>query len=352
MDQPALVDRRIVMDIHSSLMSPPEAVGQDSFSTPSTADEKEKTFQPGSAPFHGPLSPPVSPLEQNGMPESAAVITRDPILFPTPDVPRSASSQPLFFDPQSQQVVEVVEEHVQAREARGVSGTASPAPAEYRLTLEFAWKMKMVHGYSADPGRWHRRELAFLKSDTLRRNEGNRRYPTLAPASNPPRRTAVRGNGNGTRVNAKGAVARPSVRTPKARQATPDHGPKKVAREDKKFQLLPDFSPPTNTLPNKPNCLKVEWKGAPIDLKDDPHRGLLHQEELLLASILRLDCATYLTNKRRLFIQRIEAYKIGKEFRKTDAQQACKIDVNKASKLWSVYEKVGWLDMRHFQKYL
>jgi hypothetical protein len=63
-----------------------------------------------------------------------------------------------------------------------------------------------------------------------------------------------------------------------------------------------------------------------------------------LAANLRLDAATYLTSKRRMFIARLNCLKISKEFRKTDAQQACKIDVNKASKLWTAFDKVGWLD--------
>ena len=82
----------------------------------------------------------------------------------------------------------------------------------------------------------------------------------------------------------------------------------------------------------------------------DPHRALLDPEEVSLAANLRLDCATYLTSKRRIFVARRECWagtwggKGKKEFRKTDAQQACKIDVNKASKLWMAFEKVGWLD--------
>ena len=40
------------------------------------------------------------------------------------------------------------------------------------------------------------------------------------------------------------------------------------------------------------------------------------------------------------------------EFRKTDSQKACKIDVNKASKLWSAYEKIGWFDLRFITPHL
>jgi hypothetical protein len=132
---------------------------------------------------------------------------------------------------------------------------------------------------------------------------------------------------------------------------TPDSG-KRVAREDKDFSSLPDFCPPLDSLPNKANSLKVDWKGAPIDLRFDPHAHLLHPDEISLAANLRLDCATYLTSKRRIFIKRIEAYRINKEFRKTDAQQACKIDVNKASKLWQAFDKVGWLNAKWIARYV
>lgn len=79
---------------------------------------------------------------------------------------------------------------------------------------------------------------------------------------------------------------------------------------------------------------------------------MLHEAEINLAGTLRLSCATYLCSKRRIFQARLNALRIGKEFRKTDAQQACKIDVNKASKLWTAYDKVGWFNRSYFQKYL
>lgn len=129
--------------------------------------------------------------------------------------------------------------------------------------------------------------------------------------------------------------------------ATPEPRSRPVApsREDKDFHLLPDYSPPLSSLPSKQNSLKIDWKGNPLDLSNDPHKNLLHPDELLLAASLRLDCATYLTSKRRIFISRLECAMKPKEFRKTDAQQACKIDVNKASKLWTAYDKVDWLNL-------
>ncbi|CAK7272915.1 hypothetical protein SEPCBS57363_005388 [Sporothrix epigloea] len=132
---------------------------------------------------------------------------------------------------------------------------------------------------------------------------------------------------------------------PRVRTSTPN-------REDRDFGSLPDYCPSLSTLPERTNLLKVEWKGSPLDLSHDPFRHLLHADELGLAAGLRLDCATYLTSKRRIFIRRLECARIPKEFRKTDAQQACKIDVNKASKLWSAFDKVGWLHIDQIRKFL
>lgn len=150
------------------------------------------------------------------------------------------------------------------------------------------------------------------------------------------------------------APPKPRAKPRRDRTATPDAPSRSrntgtSTREDKEFHLLPDLCPVIETR-LRPNALKVEWKGAPLDLSADPHRHLLDPEEVNLAANLRLDCATYLTSKRRIFVARRECWagtwggKGKKEFRKTDAQQACKIDVNKASKLWMAFEKVGWLD--------
>lgn len=118
-----------------------------------------------------------------------------------------------------------------------------------------------------------------------------------------------------------------------------------ASREDKDFDKLPDICPPLETLNRIPaGALKTDWKGNPIDLSDDCHLGLLHEQERVLASTLRLDCATYLTSKRRLFLSRLDCLERNKTFRKTDAQTACHIDVNKASRLYVAYQEIGWLD--------
>lgn len=89
-----------------------------------------------------------------------------------------------------------------------------------------------------------------------------------------------------------------------------------------------------------------------MDLSNDPNVHLLHPAEVHLASVLRLPCDIYLDSKRRLFAEKVHRLKQGLPFRRTDSQKACRIDVNKASRLFSAFEKVGWLEDDLFQKYL
>ena len=297
------------MDLKHTLMSPPEPTLMDSFNRPPT--KPIERF---------PLSPPVSPAVKSTITVEEVEGVRDPILF---ERTTPISQPPLFDDSESRRLVE---SHIAARKADSFRESSPPRTSDYRLVLEF--KSQVAKQYNADRQVWRTRELAQLRQDDALRLI--RRYPAIAPANRsirPPKPAPV--------------VKRVKVAKPVIRLDTPD---RRVAREDKDFGLLPDYSPPLSSLPSKPNSLKVDWKGAPIDLRFDPHAHLLHPDELLLAGNLRLDCATYLTSKRRIFIKRRECLQIGKEFRKTDAQQACKIDVNKASKLWAVFEKVGWLE--------
>ncbi|GAV48773.1 hypothetical protein ZYGR_0N01780 [Zygosaccharomyces rouxii] len=120
------------------------------------------------------------------------------------------------------------------------------------------------------------------------------------------------------------------------------------------WEKLPDYSPdPYKTLPeNNSKSLKVEWKGSPMDLSHDPLRHQLHPAELVLSQILRLPCDLYLDSKRRLFLEKVHRLKQGLPFRRTDAQKACRIDVNKASRLYAAFEKVGWLNDSDFRKFL
>lgn len=120
---------------------------------------------------------------------------------------------------------------------------------------------------------------------------------------------------------------------------------------DLEYEDVTDYCPSLDTLPpGKP--LKADWKGAPMDLSGDPDVKFLHPAELHLASVLRLSARLYLDSKRRLFAEKVHRMRHGLPFRRTDSQKACRIDVNKASRLFSAFERVGWLDDKLFTKYL
>ncbi|SMN21496.1 similar to Saccharomyces cerevisiae YAL034C FUN19 Non-essential protein of unknown function [Maudiozyma saulgeensis] len=119
------------------------------------------------------------------------------------------------------------------------------------------------------------------------------------------------------------------------------------------WSKLKDYSPSLTSIPkDNLKALKIEWKGSPMDLSRDPLKDHLHPAELVLAQILRLPCDLYLDSKRRLFLEKVYRLKKGMPFRRTDAQKACRIDVNKASRLFAAFEKVGWLRDSNFTKYL
>jgi hypothetical protein len=339
------MEHKDTFDVRNNMLSPPEPIPQDSFSrslSTSSMDFKMTGPSMAIAKAQQPMTPPISPASKNSLPEASSSEVRDPILYPNPG---PSPKSPLFTVNDTHRVVD---EHVAARESTPFRSVSPPRHSEYQLALEF--KSQVAQAFNANRRLWAQRELAQLKEDSLLKM-GGRRYTTIAPATGMRRPTGpkpVRQNGVKNGVSKPPRAPKPST---SARGVTPDAG-KRVAREDKDFSSLPDYCPPLSSLPNKPNSLKVDWKGAPIDLKYDPHAHLLHPDEIYLAANLRLDCATYLTSKRRIFIKRIEAFRIGKEFRKTDAQQACKIDVNKASKLWQAFDKVGWLNPKWITKFV
>lgn len=333
-----------------AMLSPPEQTPHDSFSrrlSNPSMDLSMKPLLPNShGRVHAPLSPPISPETRliGTAEETSTTVGQDMILYPHQGSPASQPS--LFADTDTHRLVD---EHVAARESSVFREVSPPRTSEYELVLEF--KSQVLKEFNANRRLWQQRELAQLREDNSLKS--GRRYTTIAPAG--PGVRPIRQFPPKSTVRSGVSKAIKAPRAPKVvtggRGTTPSGEGKKVAREDKDFNSLPDYCPPTSTLPNKPNSLKVDWKGAPIDLKTDEHAHLLHPDELALAANLRLDCATYLTSKRRIFIKRLDAYRIGKEFRKTDAQQACKIDVNKASKLWQAFDKVHWLDPQWISKF-
>lgn len=353
-------------------MSPPDQV-LDSFNTdgykkasmaPSPSQNDYRSLSGQKHPL--PMSPPVSPYSKaisHDVPSTPPAQTvSDPVLYPGDDNTTPSPPQAPLFAPSEE--IQQNQRLIDSHRARSVSHTSLPSDSEYHLILSF--RSQVITHFNANPKGWLRKERALLVAD---RRATAHRYHAIMPAkpkpiiAAKPSRTAradrvtkpATASNSAPRTVRTGPVPGPSPGKRSASRASPTPEPSRRAvapnREDKDFNSIPDYCPPSSSLPNRPNSLKIEWKGQPIDLSNDPHANLIHADEVSLAGNLRLDCATYLTSKRRIFERRLQCLRTGKEFRKTDAQQACKIDVNKASKLWTAFDKVGWLDAKWVRPY-
>lgn len=373
----------------SNLMSPPEAKPLESFSitpakTPSTARSyclsPEQTLAPiasSKTPDTKTMrilpSPPVSPWmnkeykgdkAEHTFPQNhgrRAEDVKDPILYPEGSF-ESVEEQPLFPpEPSNLRTEDIISNHIAMQ---GGKKTNRPTRDEYRLALACVPQIGSL--YNRNPAGYMKRqreevEEQYWQAKRICARAGTRAIPVaIAPAPKQAKRAI-----NRVATPAKAPVPRVR-RTPKAspmaklmgypdkgRSATPDRLPG-TKREDVDYNSLPNYAPPTDTLPKgNPKVLKADWASNNVlNLSNDPDRNMLHEAEINLAGTLRLSCATYLCSKRRIFEARLNALRIGKEFRKTDAQQACKIDVNKASKLWTAYDKVGWFGKSYFLQYI
>ncbi|KAL8841768.1 MAG: hypothetical protein Q9170_000801 [Blastenia crenularia] len=380
-------------------MSPPEAKPMDSFSSavrasqsPSAAlqpsylaDNRLAPISNQSSPNPNSVrilpSPPVSPwtgkkyisaTEKAAMENTEETYsTQDPLLYPDSHSGSSIpADQPLFSSvPSMKAAQDIVSRHIATHKFKNT--VAVPTREEYLLALSCV--STVGQDYNRNPGAYLKRareesEEQYWKAKRICGKPGIKPTSHVAIAPAPLQRQpkkAIRVTSTSTPVQRvkrtpkatpKGSPIGKLVTYPaKGRSETPEARPQGAKRpEDVDYNSLPDYSPPTSTLPpGNPKSLKADWPSPNIlNLSSDPDRHMLHEAELNLAGTLRLSCATYLCSKRRIFAARLQALKIAKEFRKTDAQQACKIDVNKASKLWTAYDKVGWFSARYFEQYL
>ena len=289
---------------------------------------------------------------------------RDPVLYPPSEVGTEILADELFPDLVTAE--SIVDKHMACHMSSFDKKVNRPTREEYLLALSCV--SNIGQSYNRNPGAYMKRtrdetDEQYWKAKRICAAPGvnSSRMLKIAPATPPkqPKRQlkAVPQPKSVTRVR------RTPKQSPRERLleynvdgtlVTPEPRPTPTKRpEDIDYNSLPDYCPPTSTLPPGNKSLKADWgSNNPLNLSNDPDRHLLHEAEVTLASTLRLNCATYLCSKRRIFEARLGALKIGKEFRKTDAQQACKIDVNKASKLWTAYDKVGWFNRAFYQQYL
>jgi hypothetical protein len=158
-------------------------------------------------------------------------------------------------------------------------------------------------------------------------------------------------------------VARPR---PAPKVVDPNAPPKvsKGQRTDAEFEEAliatgtPIYYPPTDNLDRLgPNAMKVEWKSskktyAPQEWDRFPSlkNVKFHPKEIDLAGTINMvHFAQYEESKRLIFQFWYERKSKGQSFTKTHAQQAAHVDVNKASALWTGFDKVSWFSDEAFR---
>ncbi|KAH7058331.1 hypothetical protein BKA57DRAFT_433386 [Linnemannia elongata] len=122
------------------------------------------------------------------------------------------------------------------------------------------------------------------------------------------------------------------------------HGGERVVQEPEEVVVLEPDVGPVSMLDHQ-SLPKIIWKGYPLNISGKIGFELLHPYEVHIASTLRLSPAQYLACKRTLILASRKYLSVpnGKQFKKSDAQKLCRIDVNKTSRLWEIFAKVGWL---------
>ena len=369
--------------VNGYLITPPEKFA-DSFSQEEKPQEASKEWEPKLAPLHE-RTPPTSPNDRTlpSIASATGYAVVDAPLFPDPRTDRARSETPLFDNDRSPSIPR------SQSAPGGGEAVKSPLLSNIRTTLE----PPVQANYSGLFGVKNERdalEYYYSRIGELRVIQ-KARLPSPKKSRSPQRDAfdnrqlqRLRHGGITKSKPAPRPVSRPKAsvttplperslpskrRTPKARtnsdflhDAFPPSGQstkhkrappsKKVEHDNVNWSELPDYAPPTTTLDSSGKTLRATWNGNPIDLSNDIDRAHLHPQEVVVAAALRLSCAQYLSNKRKIFQGRLQAIKDGKNFTKTAAQGACSIDVNKASQLWEAFERVGWFKESLFTDYL
>ncbi|KAI1916560.1 hypothetical protein LOZ12_003028 [Ophidiomyces ophidiicola] len=323
-----------------------------SYSTAASQKEKQTaTSSEVSSPSEM-ISPPITPFKKgDAMPQEGpagpdnelAGSSKDPILFPIDQRPQETSDVPLF----GPDISVLAQRKTLATEKQG---TRRARPRK------ICGRSRVIEGFNRDPRAW----LEF-ENKQLERMYGKPvgRATNAKSKKSSPKTKVIQAKASGVQKPQHTMRTRKSTTQEPAEKPSPIT-PVKAApkprvigtnRDVTDYRSIVDYSPPISTL-DTAKGFKAEWKGQMLDLSEDPDREILHRDELTLAATLRLSCNSYLCNKRRIFVACINSFRCRKDFRKTDAQQACKIDVNKASKLWLAFDRAGWFQPKYFTQYL
>ncbi|KAF3920722.1 hypothetical protein AA313_de0203832 [Arthrobotrys entomopaga] len=311
----------------------------------------------------GILSPPPSPFIARQVSEvpsdlGPSILNRDPVLF---DTPLSDENQHPLFEPSEQfrepslAIPKLGSRTTSSLQKRDILSQRKEAQVpKFKST---AWK-----DCFRNPLEYYHRERAYLKQQINSAKMARSMKPaalSVSPVAIPVghKRIHQRSRSTGSEImtsskekirinrNSDNKITKPKF----SRQSKPVT----TTRKDIHFSTVEDVTPSVDLLPDNPRCLHVDWSGAPLDISNDPDRHLLHKAEQHLASTLKLSCGQYLTQKRLIFLERVTRLRTGNPvFSRTHAQQVCHIDVNKASRLFAAFEKVGWLSPHALKQYL
>ncbi|KAK6360766.1 hypothetical protein TWF730_006890 [Orbilia blumenaviensis] len=315
----------------------------------------------------GILSPPPSPFPCPTISEvpsdlGPSILNRDPLLY---DAPSNDENQRPLFD------LSEPDRESSSLPVKSVPLSITNAPKAALTRKEVTlptFKSTAWQDYSRDPREYYRRERQFLsqqikaaraaKAAKAAKSVKTVVHSTPAKATTPgPKRSHQRSRSSGSEIMASPKDKVRINRSTDNKVAKPKFSrqskPVTTTRKDIHYSTVEDVTPPIELLPDNPRCLHVDWSGAPLDISSDPDRHLLHKAEQHLASTLKLSCGQYLTQKRLIFLERVTRLRAGNSvFSRTHAQQVCHIDVNKASRLFAAFEKVGWLSPQALKQYL
>ncbi|RCK54489.1 hypothetical protein Cantr_04498 [Candida viswanathii] len=298
------------------------------------------TSSPGGA---QPLSPPLSPYQRNA--------TLHLIKQPLPILPKLNKDNKSYLQNSNAEFkLENFNDYKLTVNIKSVDKSYYGKQLDFLnkySTLSSSEKASAATNASSLPPRKYRKRLNYDSNDEI----------TPSDIERVRTRRVVKTTNKDLTTDDEAFTSLPSTPPPKKKKRTTTSSPSipiLTLQQQLIDESIPDYSPDVSTLPPKnAKCLKIEWKGQPMDLSNDPNlHKLTHPAEITLASILRLPVAVYLDSKRRFFYEKVNRIRSGKTFRRTDAQKACRIDVNKASRLFAAFEKVGWLNDELFEKYL
>lgn len=108
---------------------------------------------------------------------------------------------------------------------------------------------------------------------------------------------------------------------------------------------IPTFAPDMSHITHQ--SLEKELKRVGFStnrsLKDRAGLEMIDKDEVILVSSMKLSPYQYHDTKKRFFAEKARKTFLRTTFKKTDAQKACRVDVNKASKLYEIFQSCGLL---------